>query len=66
MVLISCDNCATVLDAEKLPFAGDDQWYGAVVGHPRLDLFVYVDDDWVAFAPCPACAGQLLKPGGLK
>jgi hypothetical protein len=29
-------------------------------------LFVFEDLDWVAFVPCPSCAGQLLKPGSLK
>jgi hypothetical protein len=65
MILISCDNCATVLDAEKLPFPGDDQLVddaGVVNG----DLFVFEDHNWVAFTPCPACAGRLLKPGSLK
>jgi hypothetical protein len=64
MILISCDNCATVLDAEKLPFAADSQL--DELGDPRLDLFTIEDNDWVAFTPCPACAGQLLKPGSLK
>jgi hypothetical protein len=64
MTLISCDNCATVLDAEKLPFAADSQL--DEMRGPRLDLFTIEDDDWVAFTPCPACAGQLLKPRSLK
>jgi hypothetical protein len=63
--LISCDNCATVLDAEKLYFAADSQ-LDDDAGNPRLDLFTIEDNDWIAFAPCPACAGELLKPRSLK
>jgi hypothetical protein len=55
--LISCDNCATVLDAEKLPFAADCR---------AIDDFGKVREDLFAFVPCPSCAGQLLKPGSLK
>jgi hypothetical protein len=65
MILISCDNCATVLDAEKLPFAADCRAIDDF-GKVREDLFVFEDLDWVAFVPCPSCAGQLLKPGSLK
>jgi hypothetical protein len=65
VVLISCDNCATVLDAEKLPFAADCRAIDDF-GNVREDLFVFEEGDYVAFAPCPACAGQLLKPGSLK
>jgi hypothetical protein len=64
MILTSCDNCATVLDAEKLPFAADSLLDD--IGDPRLDLFTIEDNDWVAFAPCPACGSQLLKPRSLK
>ena len=65
MILISCDNCATVLDAEKLPFASDCRCIDDH-GEVREDLFAFEDHKWVAFCACPACGERLLKPENLK
>jgi hypothetical protein len=65
MVLISCDACAVMFDAEKLPFASDCRAINDE-GLIREDLFTFKDHKWIAFTPCPTCGVQLLKPGELK
>jgi hypothetical protein len=54
MNLISCDNCGTVLDKDKLPFK-------------KLNIGDCFDDknsmwdgrDWVATVPCPCCEERI-------
>lgn len=57
MHLISCNNCAAVLDRSKLKFADDiyteEASTGAVVVNEELAK--WDGDDYSAFVPCPVC-----------
>ena len=54
MKLISCNNCAVMLDADKLHFPDCIHEEGGTVD---LDLGLWSSDkrDWVAYVKCPVC-----------
>ena len=60
MKLISCDNCAVVLDADKLPFTPDSRKFKDD-GCIDEDNFIYEGDDFVAFVNCPVCSKTITK-----
>lgn len=60
MKLISCDNCAVLLDQDKLPFATDiHEEDGSIDGAKAR----WHSDkrEYCAFVPCPVCQGDILK-----
>lgn len=58
MKLMSCDNCAVVLDGDKLRFPADIH-----NAHGDVDLAKaeWSGDAWVPFCNCPVCAEPILK-----
>jgi hypothetical protein len=61
MNLISCDNCGTVLNKDKLIFP-KNIWVddGASIDETKAMLY---GDDWVAFIDCPVCQEPIPKTG---
>lgn len=58
MNLISCDNCGTVLDKDKLKFAEDMYDYSGGIDKTKAD---YNQDygDFMLFVNCPCCKAQV-------
>ncbi len=52
MNLTSCDNCAVVLDKDKLDFPTDINDGDGVVDDEKA---VWSGDDYVPYVPCPVC-----------
>lgn len=62
MKLISCNNCAIVIDADKLYFP-HDVWKDDGHGGNEIDteLAVWTGDGYSAFTHCPNCGAQIIK-----
>jgi ribosomal protein S27E len=60
MKLISCDNCAAILDHDKLCFAEDIYTEG---GEVDKDLAEYDQDrgGFFAYVKCPVCGSHIFK-----
>lgn len=54
MKLISCDNCAAVLDANKMCFSSESRKYKDD-GTVDTDKFTLEGDNYIAFVRCPVC-----------
>lgn len=60
--LISCDNCATVFDANKLKFPDDvDPIYTEGVPDTHK-IYDQEQEDWVHFTRCPVCKEPIPQP----
>ena len=63
MKLISCDNCATLLDQDKLSFPKDIWLFDGE--SESIDLtkaeYNYYSGDWVAFTTCPVCKEKVFQ-----
>ena len=60
MNIVSCNNCGVVLDKRKLKFP-EDIWTEAGCINPAAAVWDDVEDDFVAFVPCPVCKEPVLE-----
>lgn len=58
MDLYSCDQCATVLDLDKLVFPKLIEDEDGVI---RDDLAIWFDRAWRPFTRCPVCRGRIVR-----
>lgn len=60
MNLISCENCAVVLDANKVGFPSESRKY-LDDGSVDENNFTWDGDDYVPFVKCPVCNEKIIK-----
>jgi hypothetical protein len=61
MKLISCNNCATILDQDKLKFA-EDIYDAENSIDPLLGDYCQETKAWAAFINCPVCKEKIFEP----
>lgn len=57
--LISCDNCAVVLDVDKLNFV-DNKHYHKDDGSVNEEKVVLTAAGYMPYVPCPVCKEQVI------
>ena len=60
MKLISCNNCAVVLDQDKMQFASDLYTDDGGIDLAKAD-YDQERKDYFVFLPCPVCGTQIFK-----
>lgn len=69
MNLVSCDTCATVLDADKLEFP-ENIWLGQEGAEEEIDQTKAVwsneVDDFVPYVECPVCKNAVIQPKNMR
>lgn len=63
--LVSCDNCAVVLDAAKLCFPDQKHWINED-GEVDVSKAVWTGTSWKARLPCPVCGSDIVEPSTQK
>ena len=63
MKIISCDNCATILDHDKLPFPKDIWLFDGESESidPTKAYYNQNTQEWAAFCLCPVCKEKVFE-----
>lgn len=58
MNLVSCDNCAVILDGNKIDWP-QDLWLDC--GAVNEECATLRGDDWVPYVTCPVCEAEITE-----